>query len=307
MNKCQEKYYIRKLVVWLIGFNVYGLVIYAFLNPMFRFMPILESDSCLLLVIKDLGENNRKLTPQFLTTNTYMFLVFNWLELAVLYFTWRQLKWKYTVNNRLNIKMEMLTAVACWCTITLTQLTFTSFRDSKYINDENTNHPIWDYLPFFCIIARDLCTFYAQTLFTVAQLGKDLEDEKYHINDNLVSNISMMSLDVVMTHKTTFKYFNDYVEQRVQNHVVYLNLYKSIQIYKMKIKQLVKLVEQYKGINGSDHNVDSKEQEEKESQLGQLQQMIGKLMIMILEHLKENQAGFPKILITEFISSLQDS
>jgi len=33
----------------------------------------------------------------------------------------------------------------------------------------------------------------------------------------------------------------------------------------MKIKQLVKLMEQYKGINGSDHNVDCKEQEEKES------------------------------------------
>ena len=65
------------------------------------------------------------------------------------------------------------------------------------------------------ILARDLCTFYAQTLYTVVQLRTNIEDEKYHTNDNLVSNLSMMNLDVVMTHKITFKYFNDYVEQRV--------------------------------------------------------------------------------------------
>lgn len=245
MNKCQEKYYIKKLVQGLIVFNVYGLITYVWLNEFFRFMPILQSDSCFLLIIRD-----KSLTPFQVNMNIYVFLVFNWFELIFLYRTWIDLKRQYKLHNRMNIRIEMLTAVLSWCVMTICFLIFTCIRNN------NDNHKYggsyYDYLPFICIICRDLGCFYAQTLFTVFQLRTNIEDEQYHTNYNLLSNLSVMDLEVVMTHKKTFKYFNDYVESRVQSHVVYLNLYKSIQIYKKKIDQLLRQADQFKAINKSD-------------------------------------------------------
>lgn len=61
-----------------------------------------------------------------------------------------------------------------------------------------------------------------------------------------------MNLDVVMTHKITFNYFNNYVEQMVKDHVVYLNFYKSIRVYTKKIQQLLVRAEQIEEKNGGE-------------------------------------------------------
>ena len=56
-----------------------------------------------------------------------------------------------------------------------------------------------DYMSLISILLRNLCTFYATSLLTIWQLKK-INVEQYHINDNLLSNLNILSLDVVMTH-----------------------------------------------------------------------------------------------------------
>ena len=54
-------------------------------------------------------------------------------------------------------------------------------------------------LSLISILLRNICTFYAISLIPLWQLKKT-DVEQYHINDNLISNLNILSLDVVMTH-----------------------------------------------------------------------------------------------------------
>ena len=96
--------------------------------------------------------------------NIYVFLIFNWLELAYLYYIWSKLKVYYSLNNRMNIKFEMVIVVFCWVGMTLSFLLFSLMRNDF---DDKEDLSYWDYSPFIVIILRDLCCFYAQTLITV--------------------------------------------------------------------------------------------------------------------------------------------
>ena len=48
------------------------------------------------------------------------------------------------------------------------------------------------------------------------------------------------------------RYFNDYVEQMVKDHIVYLNFYKSVRVYKKKISQLLNRAEQIEEKNSGE-------------------------------------------------------
>ena len=41
-----------------------------------------------------------------------------------------------------------------------------------------------------------------------------------------------------MTHSLTFNYFNNFIHEKKQSHVVYLNLYMLIELYKKKLDVL---------------------------------------------------------------------
>lgn len=298
MKACRENFYFKKLAILLACFNLYGLAVYLWLDPFFSIMPILSADSCFYIIAGRMEEGGH-LSEIQLHMNQLVFLILNWVELFYLYWTWRKLKKQF--NQQLDIKREMLCAVFSWIGMSACYLLVALYK-AKLFSIKHAPFLIRTELPLIGILLRNLGTFWAQTLFTIAQLRKDKEDEnyQYHTNDNLVSNLSLMNLDVVMTHKITFTYFNDYVEQMVKDHIVYLNFYKSVRVYKKKISQLLNRAEQIEEKNGGDA-VNFKYHEDR--QLGILQQTLGRLIMTIMDHLKENQKDFPGIRITDFHQS----
>lgn len=53
-----------------------------------------------------------------------------------------------------------------------------------------------------------------------------------------------MNLDVVMHHKVTIKYFEEFIENGAAQNLVHLNIYKIVEIYKKKIDALIQKVDE---------------------------------------------------------------
>ena len=88
-----------------------------------------------------------------------------------------------------------------------------------------------------------------------------------------------------MTHSMPFSKFKSYVQMYENTNTVYMNTYCLIQIYKTKIKNLLKVADKLLVYND---DLQAIENEEYSSQ----QLIVGKSMIAILEYIKANYSKF---------------
>ena len=88
-----------------------------------------------------------------------------------------------------------------------------------------------------------------------------------------------------MTHSMPFSKFKSYVQMYENTNTVYMNMYCLIQIYKTKIKNLLKVADKLLVYND---DLQAIENEEYSSQ----QLIVGKSMIAILEYIKANYSKF---------------
>lgn len=88
------------------------------------------------------------------------------------------------------------------------------------------------------ILLRNLCTFYATTLFTLYSV-KFKEEVNYNTDQRITTKLSILNLDVVMTHRMPFTYFKQFVQTHAHQYDVYLNLYCLIELYRNKITALL--------------------------------------------------------------------
>jgi len=88
------------------------------------------------------------------------------------------------------------------------------------------------------ILCRNLGTFYATTLFTLYAL-KYSQQAEYNPDKRIATKLSILNLDVVMTHTMPFQCFKQYIQQHAPHYDVYLNLYCLIELYRNKISTLL--------------------------------------------------------------------
>ena len=74
------------------------------------------------------------------------------------------------------------------------------------------------------------------TLQTIYQVYNGSDQIEYHSNDNIKSNLNLIDLDMVMTHRVTITYFDEFILTKAPQNLVYLNIYKSVEIYKRKLR-----------------------------------------------------------------------
>ena len=71
----------------------------------------------------------------------------------------------------------------------------------------------------------------------------------YHIDENLINNMNILSLEVVMSHQATIRYFDDFIKNHAADNMVYLNVFKLFKIYMKKLHQLYLRAEEI-SVNG---------------------------------------------------------
>lgn len=91
------------------------------------------------------------------------------------------------------------------------------------------------------ILLRNLAAFLTQTLMTLHQVY--FKKKIDYSNDFLKGKITVLNIDVIMSHQLTFQKFKQYIEDNFQESQIYLSLYCLIKIYKKQLKQLRALQE----------------------------------------------------------------
>ena len=147
--------------------------------------------------------------------------------MAYLYYTWKTMNTK--INNQLNIRTELAIATLSW---TITDYVYILFS----LIDFNNNYNLIFYSQFFVILLRNIATFIATTFWTLRLVHKN--DTTYYTDQRISFKSSILNLDVIMTHSLTFNYFKNFIHEKKQSYIVYLNLYMLIELYKKKLNVL---------------------------------------------------------------------
>jgi len=114
LYNCREAHYIKLMFAIMTGFTLFGMLVYSKMSPLFMLMPIYRSDQCHYV---QLYGNDDTLPKYQVTTNQIMFYLVNWMELAYIYYVWKQLK---KINqDQLNIKNELMLITWSWIIFSL--------------------------------------------------------------------------------------------------------------------------------------------------------------------------------------------
>ena len=137
-----------------------------------------------------------------MTINKMIFVLVNWVELSYLYKKYRDLRSlarRDKLKNQLNIYTEMLVSTCFWG--------FTSFvYFISQLNSEGVDQSSADQFRlavFIGIQARNMMTFLATTLPALFQ-SKFEREGQFNNDKKVVTKISILSLDVIMTHSMPF-------------------------------------------------------------------------------------------------------
>ena len=125
-----------------------------------------------------------------------------------MYYTWRKLT---KVNqDQLNIKSELKYSTVTWVGFSVVYFSVNLITQSK--KDDPSFTDIARYVIFFGIVARNLFTFYATTLFTLYSLTyKDQTD--YNLDARFNTKLNILNLDVIMTHKMPYSSFKEFISE----------------------------------------------------------------------------------------------
>ena len=90
---------------------------------------------------------------------------------------------------------------------------------------------------FIGILARDLCTFFGITMFTIYDLKLRKEDD-IQTDRRLQEKIKSLDFEAIMKHSLPFSYFKKFIEQSQPGYLPYVNIYCLIEIYQTQLKHL---------------------------------------------------------------------
>lgn len=111
-------------------------------------------------------------------------------------------------QDQLNIKIEIQLATICW--IFFSFIYFFSNLGLEAITN-STGTMILRWLIFFGIIARNVGTFFAITLFTVYSV-KSKDQIDYGGDQRINNKLNVLNLNIIMTHNLPFSYFKDFIQ-----------------------------------------------------------------------------------------------
>ena len=163
LKECEEIHYIKLLARIITVLVSLGFLLYL-IRPLVIFLPLYRENSCLYVQMY-YRTKSATFAKGLLTMSRISFQIFNWAEIALLYFVWRKLN---RINqDQLNIKREMAYATAFWWSFSIIY-----FFLNNYLSSEDfgfpTRHAHGLQLGILLgIQLRNLSTFYAQTLFTL--------------------------------------------------------------------------------------------------------------------------------------------
>jgi len=110
LYNCRESHYIKRMMQIIFSLMLYGIIVMLWLDPMFMFMHIYRRQKRHYLTI--VQDDDIVIEKFRLTTNEMVFLIVNWIELAYMYYVWKQLS---KINqDQLNIKNELLLTTVSW-------------------------------------------------------------------------------------------------------------------------------------------------------------------------------------------------
>lgn len=209
-----------------------------------------------------------------------MFEFCNWLELAYLYFITKKMTLLY--HDQLNIKQELKVATLCWIGFSILYFLINLFIQKQ--SDDTVKMKL-RYFILLGILLRNVCTFYAMTLYTLyTVMFKRNVDYAVDKRQNLRLNI--LTLDIIMTHQMPFQKFKEFISIQAQSNEVYLNLYCLIELYKTKIQGLLIKAQMIRDQVENEPSFDARYISDPEYNVHQL--MIGRSMINILGYIKHN-------------------
>lgn len=198
LHSCRENFYLKKVSMIVGSMVVILIVIMFFPSYLFFLMPVYRCDSCYGMMLKDYPDYHVTNGKHIL--NQVMFLFVNWLEVIYLY---RITKMLYSVNqDQLNIKKEVLFATISW--IFFSVLYFLCNLGLAFDDGNKTQQFRWAIM--FGILARNLCTFWAMTLFTLWDV-KFKEQIDYGGDQRINNKLNVLNLNIIMTHQLPFSYF----------------------------------------------------------------------------------------------------
>ena len=163
------------------------------------------------------------------TTNSIIYLIVNFLELTYLYLTWLKMSGK--INNQLNIRDELKIATLSWSICSYIYIMFALIDDMSA-----TKHTVFFFIPFVAILLRNISTFLATTFWTLWLVNK--RNTSYYKDERINLKSNALNLEVLMTHSLPFNYFKNFIHEKKHSHIVYLNLYMLIELYRKKLHVL---------------------------------------------------------------------
>ena len=229
LKECEEIHYVKLLAKIITALVLFGFVMYL-IKPFVIFLPLYRGDSCLYVQMY-YRTKSVTVAKGLLTMSRISFQIFNWIEIALLYYIWRKLN---RINqDQLNIKKEMAYATAFWWSFSIIYF-FLSSEDYGPLNHHAYGLQL-------CILIgiqlRNLSTFYAQTLFTLYKVLYELEID-FNSDERINAKLQIMNLENIMTHPILYSKFRKYTIKKFSHYVVYMNLYQLIEIYRSKVINL---------------------------------------------------------------------
>ena len=216
LKECEEIHYIKLLAKIITVLVTFGFLLYL-IRPLAIFLPLYRENSCLYV---QMYYRTKSVTfaKGLLTMSRISFQIFNWIEIALLYFVWRKLN---RINqDQLNIKREMAYATAFWWSFSIIYF-FLSSEDFGALSRHAYSLQL---CILFGIQLRNLSTFYAQTLFTLYKVIHETEVD-FNSDDRINAKLQIMNLENIMTHPILYSRFRQYTIKKFPHYVTYINLY----------------------------------------------------------------------------------
>lgn len=185
-----------------------------------------------------------------------------------------------------------------WCITSVLYFAFTQFGHQwSFLSENGLNRLII----LASILLRNLGAFFSQSLQSLYLAYQD--EDAYYQDDRINTKLHILSLDVVMTHQLPFSYFKKYVFSEAPYYAVYVNFYMLIQIYRVKVKNLLKSAQHLCAeARLLGQKFDPKNIIDGEYQAKQI--LVGRSMLNMLEYIKQNYNSHFKGLIINDIGKL---
>ena len=116
---------------------------------------------------------------------------------------------------------------------------FALFQDQDILNSHLGDASTKSWLIMLCILARNLCTFYAQSLRTLYDAKYSDDKAVFSTDDRVHKKLGILDLDVIMRNTVPFNKFRQFITEKHPHFDVYINLYMLIQVYFKKLTTLL--------------------------------------------------------------------